>query len=267
MRNISLRWILWVSVIFLPLSATAVELKFNTQDFPPYSYQVDGEIAGPGVEIIQRVCRELGIKCSFDMLVWTRAQKEVEEGKAQALFFIGKNEEREKWLYFSPPVVQTYYGFFVHEHNPLQYKKPADVAGYSVGVYGPSNTSTSLEKIVAEISKTGLKPLSVDMRPNDEAGFQKLSMKRLQAVYSNHDVGVAMIAKIGLKNIRYAGTHERLDYYVGFSKKHVDKALIDRFNSALLRLQKSGEIRKILDRYQMKDVLSNHIPDRLEASV
>lgn len=254
MSRCGLSFVLLACVTMFSFSVNAMELRFNTQDFPPYSYLADGMVSGPGVEIITRVCTEMKLNCSFKLLVWTRAQKEVEEGMAQGMFFIGKNPEREKWLYFSPPIIQATYGFFVNMDNALKYSKPVDISGYSVGVYGPSNTSVSLEKIRDQMSKKGAKPINIDMRPNDEAGFHKLSANRVQAVYSNHDVGIAKIAKIGLKNIRYAGSHERVTYYVGFSQKYVDKSTVDQFNTVLLRLQKSGEIGKILARYQMKDM-------------
>lgn len=192
--------------------------------------------------------------CTFDLLPWNRAQREVEEGKAQAMFLIGRNAERENWLYFSAPIVETTYGFFVPADDPLLYQKRADVSGYTVGVFGPSNTARSLERIRDQLRQAGHPPITIEMRPDDESGFRKLSLKRVQAVYSNHDVGNAMIAQLGLKNIRYAGFDERLFYYIGFSKKYADKSAVDQFNAVFLRLHQQGLIGKILADYQMKEV-------------
>jgi polar amino acid transport system substrate-binding protein len=223
------------------------ELRFNTQDFAPFNYAIEGVVSGPAVDIIRAVCTDMQVTCSFRLLPWTRAQEEVRKGMAHGMFVIGWNEERAKWLYFSPPILDTEYGFFVHNDNPLQFKDVSDVKGYRVGVFGPSNTATSLEEIKAQIGD-----LTIEMRANDEAGFKKLALSRVDAVYSNRDVGNHLIAKLGLNNIRYAGMHRTLQYYIGFSQEHTEKTLLEQFNRSFRELHKRGVIHQILGRYTMQ---------------
>lgn len=227
-------------------SANSAELIFNTQDFAPFNYEVKGVVSGPAAEIIRRVCTDIKIDCAMRLLPWRRAQQEVEEGKAHALFVIGWNAERAKTLYFSQPMMVTEYGFFVRNDNPLVFKQVSDVKGYVVGVFAPSNTATSLEKIQAEV-----KDLKIDATPDDEAAFKKLSLGRVDAVFSNRDVGQGLLRKLELKNIRYSGRQQGLKYYIGFSQKFVDKKLVDQFNNAYSALYKKGVIQEILGRYQM----------------
>lgn len=226
---------------FSILSATGAELLFTTQDFEPFTYGVDRKVAGPATDIVRAVCEESQIHCSFRLLPWSRAQKEVAEGKAEGMYVIGWNEQRAETLYFSPPLLKTEYGFFVRTDNPLIFKQSSDLKGYRVGVYGPSNTSVALEKIRDEIGD-----LTIDMRPDDESGFKKLALGRVDAVFSNRDVGLAMIKKYGISNLRYAGSFSTLNYYVGFSKRFADKALVERFSSAFKKLHAQGVIHKIL---------------------
>lgn len=223
------------------------ELKFVTQEFAPFSYELNGIVSGPAADIIRKVCKEMGIGCSLECYPWPRAQRMVELGSAQGLFVIGWHEERTKYYYFTPPILKTEYGFFVRDDNPLEFKRLSDVAGYSVAVFGPSNTSNSLEKIKDEI-----KTITIDMTPHDEACFKKLSKGRIMAVYSNRDVGYALIEKLNLKNIRYSGRQKKLKYYIGFSKKHTDKNIVDGFNETLLNLHKKGLIQQILKEYSME---------------
>lgn len=233
--------------------AWAQELKFNTQDFPPFSYNVNGVVSGPAVDLIQRICAEMNAKCSFRLLPWSRAQKEVKSGKSNGMFVIGWNEKRAKWVHFTPPIMNTEYGFFVKSDNSLKFTKASDVQGYKVGVYGPSNTSNSLNKIRDKMTKDGLKAIKVDMRPDDESGFKKLALGRINAVFSNRDVGHALIAKLGLKEkIRYAGAQRKLKYYIGFSMAHNDKKVLERFDAAYTKLHKSGDVKKILDKFSME---------------
>ena len=226
---------------------SGAELKLNTQDFAPFNYEVNGVVSGPAADIIRKICGELKIDCTMRLLPWRRAQDEVANGTAQGLFVIGWNEERAKTFYFSPPILNTEYGFFVRDDNPLKFKQNSDLKGYTVGVFGPSNTATALEKIKAEI-----KELTIDMTPDDEAAFRKLSLGRVDAVFSNKDVGNDMMRKLGIKNIRYSGRQQGLKYYIGFSQKFTDKKLVDQFNQTFRSLHKHGIIQEILAKYHME---------------
>jgi polar amino acid transport system substrate-binding protein len=226
--------------------ATGTELKLNTQDFAPFNYEINGVVAGPAADIIRKVCGDIKIDCSLRLLPWRRAQEEVRNGTAHGMFVIGWNEERAKTLYFSPALLTTEYGFFVRDDNPLKFRHNSDIKGYTVGVYGPSNTATSLERIKAEI-----KELTIDMTPDDEAAFRKLSIARVDAVFSNRDVGYDLIRRLGLKNLRYAGRQQSLKYYIGFSQKFTDKKLVDQFSATFRDLYKRGLIQEILAKYKM----------------
>jgi polar amino acid transport system substrate-binding protein len=226
--------------------AGAAELILNTQDFAPFNYEVNGVVSGPAADVIRRVCADMKIECPMRLLPWRRAQQEVEEGKAHGMFVIGWNAERAKWLHFSPPLLATEYGFFVRDDSPLTFKQNTDVKGYTVGVYGPSNTATALEKIKAEV-----KDLAIDITPDDKAAFKKLSLGRVDAVFSNKDVGHDLVRKLDIKNVRYAGRQQSLKYYIGFSQKFTDKNLVDQFNVTFRTLHKQGVIQEILARYRM----------------
>ena len=238
--------ILVTSCLFSAGFATGAELKFNTQDFAPFNYDASGIVSGPAADIIRRICSATKIDCSMQLLPWARAQDEVRNGKAHGIFVVGWNEEQSKWLYFSPPILNSEYGFFVRDDNPLRFKQNSDVKGYTVGVYGPSNTATALEKIKAEI-----KDLTIDMAPDNGAAFKKLSVSRIDAVFSNRDVGNELMRKLGIRNIRYAGRQQILKYYIGFSQKFTEKKLVDQFNMAYRNLHKRGIIQEILSKYKM----------------
>lgn len=201
----------------VPIQSWAQDLKFTTQDFPPFSYSIDGAVSGPVVDTIRRVCAAMNAKCNFKLLPWARARQQVRDGETNGMFVVSWNEMRAQWVHFTPPIMNTEYGIFVKSTNTLEYSKPADIARYKVGVYGPSNTSNSLEKIRDKMIEDGLEAISIDMRHDDESGFKKLVLGRLDAVFSNRDVGYALTAKLGLKDkIRYAGAHRKLKYYIGF---------------------------------------------------
>lgn len=245
---------LFTGLILFTSTCLGVELKFNTQDFSPFSYLENGRVSGPAADIIRAVCNRIKVECSFKLMVWKDAQQEVREGKANGMFVIGWNRGRSKWLYFTPQIMQTEYGFFVANGNGLKYQEISDLSGYRVGVYGPSNTSRSLQKIQTRMDKNkALTPIEIDLKPDDVALFRNLNSasRTITAIYSNKDVGNSIIRKNNLSNLTYAGAQKKLNYYIGFSKEYTDKDLVRRFNVAFIQLYQSGEIQQLLNRYSM----------------
>ena len=186
-RIVSLSIVVAVLVV-PPRPIDASELIFNTQDFAPFSYEVNGVVSGPAADVIRRVCTDMKIDCPMRLLPWRRAQQEVVEGKAHAMFVIGWNAERAKWLSFSPPLLNTEYGFFVRDDNPFKFTQNSDVKGEVVGVFGPWNTATSLEKIKAEIGQGVARPRESRLleprrrlRPDQEARHHEPSLRRSTA--------------------------------------------------------------------------------------
>jgi polar amino acid transport system substrate-binding protein len=111
-----------LSIVIALLAAStrpfgAAELIFVTQEFAPYNYTENGVVAGPTAE------------CPMRSLPWRRAQQEVQEGKAHGIFSVGWNAERAKWLWYSPPILDSEYGFFVRDDNPLKFTRNSDVKG------------------------------------------------------------------------------------------------------------------------------------------
>ena len=235
-----------------PAYAQQAALRFTTQDFAPFNYAINDRVAGPAQEIIAAACGKIRAKCTFALLPWSRAQQEVAEGTANGMFVIGWNRPRAQTLHFSPPLMKTEYGFFVGASSGLAYKDLADVQGMTVAVYGPSNTSKTLEGLREKMVAQKLKPIGIDMRPDDEAGFKKLAASRVDAVFSNREVGFALVAKLGLREkIRYAGKTSDLNYYIGFAKKHNDPKTLALFDAAITQLLKDETAKRILDKFEM----------------
>jgi len=233
-------------IAFLWLAAPALaqppSLRFTTQAFAPFDYEADGKVIGPATEIVAVACGRAGIACSFAQLPWARAQAEVREGRANGMFVIGWSKERAEWLHFAPPIMKTEYGFFVPASDRTEYRDLTDVQDWTVATFGPSNTSETLDGLHERMIARQLRPVTIDMRPGGEDGFQKLALGRVNAVFSNRDVGLALATRLGLHaDIRYAGKSSELNYYVGFSKKYNDPTILARFDAAVTALAAAGK--------------------------
>jgi len=245
---------IFVLLLHLNTYANKLVLGFNTDEFAPFTYYEDGKAAGPVVDIVNYTCKKLDINCVHEVLPWRRAVQEIKDGKADGLYVVGKNKSRESWLHFSHPIITTQYGFFVLKSNNKVYKSIKDIEGYKVGVFGPSNTNSSLDKINEQLKSENNQPLDIRVLDEDLHVFLQLNSQNrgLQAVYSNIDVGFYFIRKYKLENIKYMGKNKELDYYISFSKKTVSEDLVKKFNGVIKNMHQNKELQKILDRYFLK---------------
>lgn len=228
-------------------------MRFVTLEFAPFIYGEDQKVAGPGRDVIAAACARAKIDCSFDIYPWRRAQELMKAGDADGMMVIGRNPEREEWLDFSPPMFRTEYGFFVRAGVTFDYEDPAQVAGYRVGVFAPSNTETQLMNLRDRQVAAGVTPIEIDGHPDDSAGMRKLAAGRLDAVYSNRDRGYGILTDEGLaEKVRYAGGDKAILYYAGITKDFGDPAVVARFFEAWRELYAEGEAQRIIEGYGLE---------------
>ena len=104
--------------------------------------------------------------------------------------------------------------------------------------------------------ESNIEPIRIFIKYDDIFPFKMLNKgrKNIELVFSNKDVGKAIIQKYNLKNVRYAGVQKSLAYYIGFSKQHTDKGIVDQFNAIYKKMHKKGKVQRILDKYHMNAI-------------
>jgi polar amino acid transport system substrate-binding protein len=251
--KIHVRALVGVALCALFPSMTMAEggkLVFSTFSFPPFSYSEGSQVKGPFVEIIDAICEEMRYQCTYEFMPNRRAKLTLENGSVNGNFPLGWNAGRDKWLWFTIPLMRTEYGFFARSDSHLTYRTLEDIQGMTIGVFGPSNTANALEQIQKKMKAEGLKPIQIEMHPNaDGTGIKKVAAGRYPLYYVNYDVGVREIAEANVANVKYIGKERELLYFAAFAKKHNDKRSVDKFNRAAIKLANDGVIAKLLARY------------------
>lgn len=240
--------------------AAAKEVTFVMQrSFAPFNYAENDVPKGPAVDIVYKVCGKLGWQCNIKVLPWVRAQEETKAGENEAIFTVGWNEARDKWLYYTYPLMETEYGFFARaEDSKTMYKGVEDLQGKNIIVYGPSNTSKRLEKLKVLAEKEGVS-FEIDIDVNNKSTIKRLAGERGDLLFSNRDVGRALAEKEGKESVvSYIGhAFPPYHYYIGFSRnKSGNFELFSKFNLAYKKLVESGEITRLLE--DVNQTLGNH---------
>lgn len=226
------------------------KLVFSTHNFPPFSYLKGTQVKGPFVDIINAICGEIGYKCDYKFMPNRRSKLTLKVGSVNGNFPLGWNKGRDKWLWFTIPLMKSEYGFFARSTSQLMYTKLEDIQGLRIGVFGPSNTSNSLKAIREKMKKEGLKPIRIDMHPNaDGTGLKKVVVGRYPLYYANKDVGFHLINELRISKLKYIGMHTKYFIFAAFAKKHNDKRIIDKFNRTAIDLSNREVILKLLEQY------------------
>ncbi len=100
-----MRWIfLCCCVLYAwPQWVLACELRVQVSDFPPYSYQKDGEWRGSRVVLSQRLAQKLNCGVRFYDVPWARALMLLQQGDLDLMFNLTPTPAREAFLWFSRP--------------------------------------------------------------------------------------------------------------------------------------------------------------------
>ncbi|QYJ82678.1 substrate-binding periplasmic protein [Shewanella aegiceratis] len=250
-----LRILLLIMLLQLPLSSWAVASDLNIvyHDFAPFSYEDNrGRAQGILVELTQAVCLQWPGRCNISIRPYRRAMHMFSSGEAKGIF-LGWNRERAESMWFSLPLVQTEYGFYTLNDFPIT--DLSQLAGKVIGVYGPSNTYTSLMRQQEKLKRLSLPPLLTDIYPQGDAlPVRMLQKRRFDAYYVNKDVGRFYAGQVGLSQLHYLSAERAILYCVAFNKAFTDSETVRQFNHLFLRLLQEGRLDKIYQKYQMQPI-------------
>jgi polar amino acid transport system substrate-binding protein len=237
---------IFVVLICLPIGILAQTIILVVEEWPPYEFTKDGQAMGTDVEILEEVCRRLGLTPQFRFVPWARALKEVQDGKADAIFSAAYLEERAQFLYYpETPLNEERNVFFVRKDSLLHVSGLDNLDGLKIGVvrgnfYGQAfDAYTGAEKIGAT---------------DQIALFRLLVNDRVDLIVTADLVGATVAKEMGIveqvKALDYVVYEEPL--YVGFSKAKGPQAqkMAEDFDRILKQLKEEGASDRIFRKYR-----------------
>ncbi len=87
---------------------------------------------GLATEIIQKTFSEMGYETKIKFLPWQRGFNATKENKYFGTFPYSYNEERSKNFYFSEPIYNQVFLFFVLKNSNIHYSAESDLQGLRV---------------------------------------------------------------------------------------------------------------------------------------
>lgn len=244
-----LAFCLFTGSLSVRAQAEAARWRFVTEVFPPFSYQENGEAAGPMIDVLKAACQRLKRTCDISVLPWRRALGMAERGEVEGIFTVVDTPERRQAFYLSPPILEARYSFFSRAESRFQYRKPDDLRGRMVGVYGPSGTLSALRELGVG------QGLDEQVELDNLTALRKLAAGRYGPeglVLINERVAQTLIATENLQGLRAAGEAKRFHYHFGLARLRLDEADNRAFAQAIRQLCQSGDLQRRLDPYRLR---------------
>jgi polar amino acid transport system substrate-binding protein len=219
-------------------------------NYPPYEFlDKDGKPTGYAVELTRAIAREMGMNVQISLEPSHAIFKALEEGKIDVLMGVAYTETREKTYDFSPPHTMVVFSLFGRKDGPpissMESWQDKDVMALKHAVIN----ETAVEQ--------GWNSLTfVD---SDEEMLRLLASGKHDYALLATKVGVHLIQDLGLNNIApIAETPEVFKYC--FAAKKGNSQVLDQFTKGLAILYRTGQHKKIRDKWLGDDLKPQGIP-------
>lgn len=236
--------------LMAPAMAQALPARLVCHDdiFVPYFMQNGARIEGLNVDVLREAASRLGIAIEFRAMPWRRLETELAkpQGAVDCAFAMSRTLERERYLeYGKVPLQPTEYALFVRQSGGAQaVLRLDDMDGKVIGV----RAGFRLPEAVAMGAAEGRWTLAEV--PTDSANFQKLALRRVDAVLANSTVGLYTIRQLKLAGIvPVTPALTRFDTFIVFRRSAMSAELASAFDRVLKQMRQDGSIARITTAY------------------
>ncbi|MBN1141546.1 MAG: transporter substrate-binding domain-containing protein [Deltaproteobacteria bacterium] len=235
--------LIFFGLLGLAPAVKAAEIKVYGGNFPPYSGILDGRPFGIAVDILTAVTRAGGPKFIYDFSVsWARAQTQVLSDPNTLIIPFTKTSYREKQYKWVAPLFSYNIHFItIGRHEPVQTVEEAK--NLRIGVVNGVPSYHLLRKL-------GFKNL--DPVLSEEINMRKLELGRIDAWVVSDYIDKYVCSKLGwdVSKLQKGVNIGDVNMFYIASGHDFPKKVSDQMAGIVERLQKSGEIEKILNKYR-----------------
>jgi polar amino acid transport system substrate-binding protein len=225
-------------------------VSFRADVWCPYNCDPKDKNPGYITEVIDSVLLKKGHKMDYQILAWNRALLEVTDGKYNAV--IGASETDIKGGINTESFGSSKSCFFVKKESAFKFGGVSTLNGKKVGIIKDYKYGDEIDKDIAS------RAAGYDISFGDDAltlNIRKLDAGRVDVVLEDDAVFnyTAMKEKMSGKFVS-GGCLEANLIFVQFGPKNPKNAEYAKaISEGLNELRASGELKKILDKYNLKD--------------
>lgn len=225
------------------------DIKFMTENYPPFNYSDNGKLQGISVDLIVAMLEKMNVKQSRDniaLVPWARGYQTALKKKDTCIFATTRTEEREKLFKWVGPISSTTISLVAKKEKNIKISSVEDIKAFSVGA------------VINDIGQELLVNAGIDSKKLDLLGginviqqsIQKLNANRIDLFSYEENVFKWELKKNGFNLDDYVTVYtlKKGELYYAFNIETPDP-LIQQFQSVLDELRQDGTHQKILDVY------------------
>jgi len=238
-------------------SASAKDLIYITEQFPPYNYQEDAKLQGISVDLLEKMWMKMGVdldRNAIILLPWTDGYQRTLKESNTVLFTTGRIPEREQLFKWVGPIEPVWYVLLAKTDKNVNISSAEDLKKYKIGAINEDNAVQMLldngvkkEDLVLETTSNQL----IEMLQNgsiDAWAYPDLAciwlIQRSGANVSDYSVAYVLGQSYG---------------YYAFNKETPD-SIVQSFQQALDYIKSNKDSSGISD---YDKILTKYIPEML----
>ena len=216
-------------------------------EWPPYQYADEaGEPTGFDIEITKAIFNNMSCDITFKQLPWARGILELKEGRIDIIMHADITMERRTWARFSDPYYTDTMAMFVRIGESAKYPFTSleEIAGtdFRIGIIRGVYYGDEFEALMKDPTFRKNVHYTLD---SVNVRHKMLKLGRLDAILRN--VSVSPNLDEGLE--KHPLDIYSSDQHVMFSRKSTDETLVNKFNTSLQNIVRTGSYDNILNKY------------------
>ncbi len=205
------------------------------------------------IEIAKTIFSKHGHTVVFKNVPWSRAVDEAANGQYSAIAG-GYRSDAPNFIY---PSNEQGYGidaFFVLNESTWTFKDVSSLSSITLGTIQDYSYGDDIDAYIGKNSSSGKINALTGTDNLTMRQIQMLQQKKINAFIENKNVLYYIVKKNAITGIKEAGSRAGAKIYIAFSPKNpksVEYAKI--LSDGMSEIRTSGELKKILDKYGLKD--------------
>lgn len=230
----------------LPALAQPVQLQLVSENLPPLNYEENGVAQGYTVEVVQALMKQAGLNTPIQFFPWARAYQQALNQPNTLIFSIVRNPEREDLFEWIGPVSpRLIYVYKLKSRSDIVVRSLADCSRYRIGAVREMASTKTFVRDAA------VPEAQMELAPSVESNFRKFLMGRADLIISQDWSAAFMMKALERSPDELEPVlllEQNAQYYLALNKQS-DPALLLKLRQAFDKVQQSGQMEKLRNKY------------------
>ncbi len=241
-------------------AASAKDLTYITEQFPPYNFLENGKLQGISVDMLEMAWERMGEDLNrsiIEFLPWTEGYQRALDEKNVVLFSTAHLPQREQLFKWAGPIGPIRNVLLVRKDKNLNISTDEDLKKYKIGAIDEDSA-------VQMLLDKGMKKEDLVLETASNQIIEMLQNGSIDAWAYGDTAGIWLIQKSGANASDYGIAYVlgQTDYYYAFNKEIPD-SLVQSFQEALGRIKSDKDANGTSD---YERILARYIPTMYAAN-